>query len=323
MARKAPRIDPATLTDGTVIRSVGSSHRVQISSGESFDCIVRGKFRIKNLKTTNPVAVGDEVRFLKPEKEDEPGVIYELLPRKNYMLRQAIGHRHKVHILAANVDQAILLFTLSQPATSFGFADRFLLTTETYHIPTVILINKIDLLTTPEELAQLAAVKELYEKIGYTVLAVSAHEERYQDEITALLKDKRSFIGGHSGSGKSTLINLVDPDLDIKTSAVSDYTQKGKHTTVYAEMHPLSIGGYIIDTPGIKELGVVNLEQHEISHYFPDMRLLLPDCRFNDCLHIKEPGCAVLAALEAGEFAPSRYESYLKIMNDVGEEKRW
>ncbi|MEO0583009.1 MAG: ribosome small subunit-dependent GTPase A [Bacteroidota bacterium] len=308
---------------GTVIRSVGSSSRVQTEEGVQHDCIVRGKFRIKGLKTTNPVAVGDEVMFTPPKEEGEVGVITELLPRKNYILRKAIGHNHKVHIMAANVDQAILLFTIDFPRTSTGFANRFILINEAYHIPTRIVINKIDLLQTEEEKAKLEEITDIYERIGYEVIQLNALDPRYQLQASEILTDKISFIGGHSGAGKSTFVNLVDPSLNLKTGDISGYHNKGRHTTTYAEMHPLANGGFIIDSPGIKEFGLANFEVRELSHYFPEMRSRMADCKFSDCQHINEPGCAVKAALESGEIHPSRYDSYLRMREELESEKMY
>ncbi|MEM6343689.1 MAG: ribosome small subunit-dependent GTPase A [Bacteroidota bacterium] len=318
--RKPQAKTPEQLFQGTVIRSVGSTSRVKTESGEIYDCIIKGKFRIKDLNTTNPVAVGDEVRFSIP-KEGELGVIHEILPRQNYILRKAISHQTRVHILAANLDQAIFLFTIDQPQTSTGFANRFLLVAEAYGIPIQFVINKVDLLESKEDLEKLAAIRSIYEAAGYPVIALSALDPQYRQSVESLLKDKRSFIGGHSGAGKSTLINLIDPDLDIKTSTISESTNKGRHTTTYAEMHPLSIGGYIIDSPGIKELGLVGFEIEELGHFFPEMRERLPDCRFHNCLHHNEPGCAVKTAVEGGEIHPSRYESYLKMLMEIKESK--
>ncbi|MDX2249225.1 MAG: ribosome small subunit-dependent GTPase A [Bacteroidia bacterium] len=308
--------DSRELIQGTVIRSVGSSSRVKTLTGKQYDCIIRGKFRIEGLNTTNPVAVGDEVLFSEPG-EGETGVIQEILPRKNYILRKAISQTHKVHILAANMDQAILLFTIDQPVTSTGFANRFLVVAEAYHIPAKIVINKIDLLHSPEQLERLEEITNLYSKIGYEVIQVSSLDARYKEKATQLLSGKVSFVGGHSGSGKSTFINLADPDLDIKTSEVSEYTNKGTHTTTFAEMHALAGGGYIIDTPGIKEWGITDFERTDLSHYFPEMQELLSECRFNNCTHTNEPKCAIKAAVEAGEIHASRYDSYLRMLEET------
>jgi len=317
-SKKKPSPPNTDLIQGTVIRSVGSSSRVLSSNGDHVECIVRGKFRIKGLKATNPVAVGDEVLFEYSETE-EKGVIQQILPRRNYILRRAIGHSRKVHVLAANIDQAILLFTLESPRTSTGFADRFLVVAEAYHIPAHIVINKLDLINSKEQKAQVEQIKQTYESVGYPVSLLSALDPQYKRNIEQLLVGKRSFIGGHSGAGKSTLINLVDPSLDIKTSEISDYHNKGRHTTTYAEMHPLAGGGYIIDTPGIKEWGITDFTEADIGHYFPEILERMPDCKFSDCSHIKEPGCAVREAHETGEIPASRYKNYKKMRAEISD----
>ncbi|MEM6802726.1 MAG: ribosome small subunit-dependent GTPase A [Bacteroidota bacterium] len=312
--KKAPRRED--LIRATVIRSLGSSSRVLTETGEEFDCIIRGKFRIKGLIATNPVAVGDEVLFAKTEDEGK-GIIHEILERKNYILRQAIGHKHKVHILAANIDQAILLYTLDAPRTSTGFADRFLVVAEAYHIPVQIVINKVDLIRSKEEKNLLEEITQIYRKIGYSITQLSALDAKYVTQVQSLLANKRSFIGGHSGAGKSTLINLIDPDLNIKTSEVSSYHQKGMHTTTYAEMHPLRGGGYIIDTPGIKEWGIVDFTAQELGHYFPEFLARMGDCKFSDCMHISEPACAIRKSVEKGEISASRYHNYQKMLAEI------
>ncbi|MEO0899220.1 MAG: ribosome small subunit-dependent GTPase A [Bacteroidota bacterium] len=317
MGKKKQKEQIGEVFKGRVIRSVGSTVRVQIENGEWYDCVIRGKFRIKGLKTTNPVAVGDEVMFSKPTEESEVGVVREVVERKNYILRKAIGHNHKVHILAANVDQAILIFTVDFPPTSTGFANRFLFITEAYDIPAIVLINKVDLLETPEHQERLTEVCHIYQQAGYQVEKVSALDTSYAEKIKNLFKDKITFIGGHSGAGKSTLVNLVDPDLDIKTAVVSDYNRKGKHTTTYAEIHPLKDGGFVIDSPGIKEFGLTGFDKYELRHYFPEMKARLNECRFNDCMHVNEPGCAVKAAVESGEIHPSRYDTYLRMLDEI------
>jgi ribosome biogenesis GTPase / thiamine phosphate phosphatase len=321
MSRKRKKTQPrpveANTQLGTVIRSVGSSSRVQTESGEQIDCVVRGKFRIQGVNSTNPVAVGDQVAFLPPEESSEMGVIVKVLPRKNYILRKAIAHARKVHILAANLDQAILLFTVAHPSTSTGFANRFLVSAEAYHIPVRIVINKVDLLQSEEERQRLAEVQALYRDIGYEVITLSALDEGYRDAVVRLLRDQVSFIGGHSGAGKSTLINLIDPSLDLKTAQVSAFNQKGRHTTTYAERHPLATGGYIIDSPGIKELGLTGFDKEDLSHYFPEMRRRLADCKFANCTHLREPGCAIKAALADGDIHPSRYDSYLRMLEEI------
>ena len=308
--------DP-TLEKARVIRSAGARCWVEMETGEIYMCAIRGKFRIQGINSTNPVAVGDWVRISLPDEQSELGLVQEVLPRNNYILRKAVAHGRRVHILCANIDQALLLFTLTQPATSMGFADRFLLITELYHIPAKVVINKIDLLTTPEEQEKLSAIHDLYESLGYEVIRTNAQDSAYRPQVEQLLTGQVSFVGGHSGSGKSTLINLLDPSLQLRTTEISSFSNKGQHTTTYTEMHPLQKGGYIIDSPGIKELGITQLSQQELSHYFPEMRERLEGCRFRNCLHINEPACAVKAALDAGEIAPSRYRSYLSILEDL------
>ena len=302
---------------GVVIRSTGRHSLVRTAEGKQVSCVVRGKFRLKGLRSTNPVAVGDNVTIVMSD-DGELGTITRIQDRKNYILRKAASHSRNVHILCANVDQAILLYTLTKPHTTSGFANRFLVVAEAYHIPIQIVINKVDLLDTEELLIRKEDVKRMYEDIGYPVTEVSALDSQHQETIRNLLKDKVSFISGHSGAGKSTLINLVDPSLDLKTGEISLASEKGRHTTTYAEMHPLSIGGYIIDSPGIKEMGIAGLEKAELAHYFPEMQARMDQCRFHNCIHVSEPDCAVKTAVEAGEIHHLRYNSYLSMLEDLG-----
>lgn len=303
-----------------MVRSTGYRSLVRlIEGGDIVECAIRGKFRIKGIKATNPVAVGDKVDISLPDPEasEELGYIHHIHPRENYILRRAIGEPHKVHILAANIDQAILLYTIAHPHTTVGFANRFIVIAEAFHIPVKIVFNKTDLLDEPKLQERLRETRDMYEAIGYPTLEVNSLDPQYQEVLVGLLKDKVSFIGGHSGAGKSTLINLVDPSLNIRTGDISDSTRKGQHTTTYAEMHPLAPGGYIIDSPGIKEMGVTVFDdKYELSHYFPEMRERLNDCKFNNCMHITEPGCAIRAALKKGEIHPSRYNSYLSMLEE-------
>lgn len=303
--------------NGVVIKSTGSWYQVLADDGSTVECRIKGLFRIKGIKSTNPVAVGDRVKF---ELEDDGrGVIDTIEDRKNYIVRKSINLSKQSHILAANVDQALLVVTLALPRTSAGFIDRFLLTAEAYHIPSYIVFNKIDLFRDdPEMMKGLDAFIAIYEKIGYTCYKVSSTEKTDLEALRALTKDKISLIAGHSGVGKSTFVNALDAKLDLKVGEISDAHFKGKHTTTFAEMHPLAYGGYIIDTPGIKELGLVDMEKEEITDYFPEMHAIKGQCKFNNCLHINEPKCAVIAAVERGEIALSRYNSYLGIMS--GEE---
>lgn len=268
---------------------------------------------MKNIQTTNPIAVGDNVVF---EMEvDGKGVINKIEERKNYIIRKSINLSKQSHILAANIDQAFLIVTLAMPRTSAGFIDRFLLTAEAYHIPVHIIFNKIDLFEDDEVLMnELGDFIGIYERIGYRCHKVSATKNIHVNLLRELAKDKTTLIAGHSGVGKSTLVNSMDANLNLRVGEISTVHLKGKHTTTFAEMHPLSGGGFIIDTPGIKELGLVDMEKEEISDYFPEIRQLKSHCKFNNCLHLNEPQCAIIKAVEEGAIAASRYNSYLGVM---------
>lgn len=299
---------------GLVIRSTGSWYTVLTDTGETFTCKIKGRFRIQGIKSTNPVAVGDRVLF-SPVGEDHTGFIKKIEPRRNYIIRKAVRLSKRSHIIASNIDQAVLIVSLSFPRTSTGFIDRFLLTAEAYHIPAIIVFNKIDLydddlLEMHEELV------EIYENAGYRTLAVSAKENIHIEEFKSLLTDKVSLLSGHSGVGKSSLINRVEPGLNLKEGDISHIHQKGKHTTSFASMHPLSFGGYVIDTPGIKEFGLVDMEKREIAGRLPEFRKYIGACRFNDCLHVNEPDCAIVEAVEKGDIHPMRYYNYLSILKD-------
>jgi ribosome biogenesis GTPase len=303
--------------NGVVIKSTGSWYSILSERGNMIECRIKGKFRIQGIKTTNPIAVGDKVEF--ELEEDGRGVIHKIEERRNYIIRKSINLSKQSHIIAANMDQAFLIVTLALPRTSAGFIDRFLLTAEAYHIPVNIIFNKVDLFEGDAELMkELDDFISVYEKIGYRCYKVSATENKQIEILRKLTKDKITLISGHSGVGKSTLVNAMDEKLDLKTGEISDAHFKGKHTTTFAEMHSLGYGGFIIDTPGIKELGLVDMEKEEIGDYFPEMRALKSQCKFNNCLHINEPKCAVIEAVKKGEIAESRYNSYLGIMN--GEE---
>jgi ribosome biogenesis GTPase len=298
---------------GLITKSTGSWYQVQTAGGQRIDCRIKGKFRIKGLVTTNPIAVGDVVDF-EMEPEQETGVITNLHQRKNYIIRKSINLSKQAQVIAANLDQAILVVTLASPRTSLGFIDRFLVTAEAYGIAAKLVFNKVDLFS-DEGLNILADYKAIYEDIGYPSYEVSALEGTNIDIVQGLLKDKVTLFSGHSGVGKSSLINALLPDLELRTHMVSEWSDKGMHTTTFAEMFELPQGGFIIDTPGIRELGVIDIEKQELSHFFPEMRLRMHDCRFSNCRHINEPACAVLEALENGEIELSRYESYLSIYN--------
>jgi ribosome biogenesis GTPase len=298
---------------GLITKSTGSWYQVQLPEGQRIYCRIKGKFRTKGITTTNPLAVGDIVDF-EMEPEQETGVITNLQQRKNYIIRKSINLSKQGQILAANLDQALLVVTLASPRTSLGFIDRFLVTAEAYSVPAKIIINKLDLFSV-EGLEILANYKAVYEKIGYPCFEVSALEGTNIKQVQQLLKNKVTLFSGHSGVGKSSLINALLPDLDLRTHQVSDWSDKGMHTTTFAEMFELPEGGFIIDTPGIRELGIIDIEKQELSHFFPEMRDRMNKCRFNNCRHINEPGCVVLEALEEGEIELSRYESYLSIFN--------
>jgi ribosome biogenesis GTPase len=296
---------------GLVTKSTGSWYQVQTPEGDVVECRIKGKFRMHGITTTNPIAVGDQVEF-EAEPDQATGVITKLYDRKNYIIRKSINLSKQAQIIAANLDQAILVVTLASPRTSLGFIDRFLVTAEAYDIPARLVFNKLDLFS-DEGLEILDEYKQVYESIGYPCFQVSAIEGTNIPELKAELKDRITLFTGHSGVGKSSLMNAILPELSLRTSQVSDWSDKGTHTTTFAEMFELPQGGFIIDTPGIRELGVIDIEQQELGHFFPEMRERMHDCRFNNCRHINEPGCAVLAALENGEIEPSRYESYLSI----------
>ncbi|MGB0881305.1 MAG: ribosome small subunit-dependent GTPase A [Vicingaceae bacterium] len=302
---------------GIVIKSTGSWYSVRLANKELIEARIKGKFRLKGIKSTNPIAVGDVVTL--KEEEDGTAVINAIDKRKNYIIRKSVNLSKRSHILAANVDQAILVVTLSQPKTYTEFIDRFLVSAESYHIPTIIVFNKIDIYS-DEEKEELAFLKYCYENVGYQCLTVSATEQTNIDSIKEVMKGKVSVISGHSGVGKTTLLNTIEPTLDLKTSEISEMHLQGKHTTTFAEMFELSFGGYLIDTPGIKAFGLIDFKKEELSHYFLEMRELLNDCHFNNCVHINEPKCAVKNALENDEIPAFRYNNYVSIYNGDDDE---
>ena len=296
---------------GLVIKSTGSWYQVLASDGNTYDSRIQGKFRIKGIKSTNPIAVGDEVELLL-EPEQETAVITKLYPRKNYIIRRSINLSKSVQIIAANLDQAFLVVTLASPMTSLGFIDRFLVTAEAYDVPARLIFNKLDLFS-EEGLDVLEQFESIYTNIGYPCYRVSGLEGTNVEDLKFQLKDKITLITGHSGVGKSTLINQLVPDADLKTGKISASTEKGKHTTTFAEMIPLPMGGFLIDTPGIQELGVVDIGKHELAHFFPEFRQRLNQCRYNNCKHINEPGCVIIDAVEDGAIEESRYQNYLSM----------
>lgn len=307
---------------GTVVKSTGSWYNVLLDDGALWECRIAGKIRLGELKLTNPIAVGDWVEFL-PETEPGKGVIKKILPRRNYVVRQSPRRKHDLHLLASNIDQALVISTIVHPNLKQGFVDRFLLMTEPYNIPTTIVFNKADVYAAPEmEIFDYLA--EIYEKIGYPLRLVSAFTGQGVEELRALLRDKITLISGQSGVGKSSLVNLIEPSLNLRTAAISDYSGKGTHTTTFAEMYPLHFGGKIIDTPGIKTLAFNHFEPKDVAHNFREFFERAPQCRFGtDCLHRNEPGCAVKAALEAEEISDLRYINYLTILGEVEAQNSW
>lgn len=293
---------------GLVLKSTGSWYEVRSKDGQLWKGRIKGKLRLAGIKSTNPVAVGDWVK-LDVSGVDE-ALITDIEERKNHIVRRSVNLSKQTQVIAANLDQALLIVTLSDPPTHQRFIDRFAVTAEAYSVPLVLVFNKIDAYS-EEERAHLEYLEIVYQDAGYTTLATSAYDKRGLAELKNLIKDKISLLSGHSGVGKSTLINKIEPTLNLKTRSISETHRQGQHTTTFAEMHPLSFGGYVIDTPGIKGFGLVDMSTPEIGDYFPEIFRLKEQCKFNNCLHIHEPGCAVLAALEAGELPFERYESYL------------
>ena len=299
---------------GTVYKSTGSWYQVKADNGEFYECRIKGKFRIQGIKSTNPVAVGDKVQFdLEEGVEEKTGVIKKITERENYIIRKSVNLSKQTHIIASNIDQVFLLITLNNPPTLTTFIDRFLVTAEAYEITAVLLFNKVDTYSI-EELAEVKYLAELYRAAGYECIGISAKEGKNVDKVREKMIGKTSMISGHSGTGKSTLINAIEPSLDLKTSEISKQHSQGQHTTTFAEMFDLSFDARIIDTPGIKGFGVVDMDREEIGDYFPEFFERKQDCKFHNCLHIEEPKCAIKEALEAGEIAWSRYKSYLQIM---------
>ncbi|MCK5814577.1 MAG: ribosome small subunit-dependent GTPase A, partial [Flavobacteriaceae bacterium] len=287
---------------GLVTKSTGSWYTVRTDIGDFYECRIPGKFRMKGIKSTNPISVGDIVDF-KLEESKETGIVSKIHDRKNYIVRKSVNLSKQTHIIAANIDIAFLLVTIDNPPTFPGFIDRFLATAEAYSITAVLLFNKIDSYA-EQQLEMVEELHQIYSDIGYLCVEISATERFNIDAVRDLMKDKVTMFSGHSGVGKSTLVNAIEPTVNIKTAEISSQHKQGQHTTTFAEMHELSFGGFIIDTPGIKGFGVVDFEPHEITDYFPELFALKKDCKFNNCLHQKEPNCAVKKALENDKIAP-------------------
>ncbi|MCH7413449.1 ribosome small subunit-dependent GTPase A [Belliella sp. R4-6] len=299
---------------GRVIKSTGSWYLVQTEAG-LVKSRLRGKFKQDNLKLTNPIAVGDYVTVAKEEGQPT-WTIDEILPRENYIIRKSTRKSHFSHIIASNIDQAFLIITLKNPRTSLGFIDRFLVSTESFRIPATIIVNKMDLEYKSKDMDYLQDIHDIYEYLGYDVLEISAlSESDLKDQFLPLLQGKTTLLSGHSGVGKSTLLNKIIPEADQFTQEISKFSSKGVHTTTFAEMFDIE-GGYLIDTPGIKEFGILDVSDYELSHYFPEMRKYLGQCKYNNCKHINEPGCTVLKKLEEGHIHPYRYDSYINILNE-------
>lgn len=308
------RIFIAKMPLGRVIKSTGSWYDVINDAGEVVQCRLRGKIRLDGLRTTNPVAVGDWVNFER-ERDKDTCVIDKIMPRTNVIVRKSVNLSKESHVIASNLDQAILVATIAQPRTSTGFIDRFTVTAEAYHIPVVIVFNKCDLYN-DEQNAAAEELMRVYNGIGYQSFVISAKTGYNCDRLKTIMKDKISMFSGHSGVGKSALVNRLDPNLDIRVGEISEVHEKGKHTTTFAQMYELGFGGYIIDTPGIKEFALFDMEKETLAQRFPEMRALMHDCRFNNCTHLHEPHCAIKTAVEEGVIADWRYENYCNMMDD-------
>jgi len=302
----------------TVYKSTGSWYLVKTENGQAFNARIKGIFKIDEITSTNPVAVGDEVEIEAENETENTAIITDIHERKNYIARTTPHRTWQRHIVASNVDQSLLFATLKEPRTSQGFIDRFLVACEAYHVPGIIVFNKADIYR-KKELQQFEDFKSMYEAIGYKVLLTSMKENKGIDELKNLLQNKTTLISGHSGVGKSTFINAIIPELMLRTKDVSGWSGKGMHTTTFAEMFDLPLGGRIIDTPGLREFGLTDISKQELSHYFPEMRERLNNCQFNNCIHINEPGCAVKKAVEEEEIFPERYISYCNILESIEE----
>ena len=310
------------IVKGIVIKSTGSWYDVKMETGEVVACRIQGKFRLGTLKLTNPVAVGDRVAVNIESEEETVGTIREILPRKNYVLRQSPRKKHYLHIIACNIDQAIVIVSMRQPTVKVGFIDRFLLMTEPYNIPVSIVFNKSDL-HEEKDLGYLEYLRTVYGNIGYNTIVTSSESGEGIEELKDELHGKLSLIAGQSGVGKSTLINRLAPNLELKTKEISDYSGKGQHTTTFAEIFELPFGGQIIDTPGIKTLGFNYLEEMDVAHNFREFFALSKNCKFGDCLHRNEPKCAVKEAIENEEISAIRYENYLAILDEIENQNYW
>ena len=306
---------------GTIYKSTGSWYSVKGEDNAFYKARLKGKFKMDGITSTNPIAVGDEVVFEMEDELENRVMITELFPRRNYVNRISPANRRMHHIIASNLDQSLLVATLKDPRTSVGFIDRFLVTCEAFHIPAIVLFNKADIYG-EQEMGLFQERKAMYERVGYKVLLTSVRTKEGIDLLRDVLHDRMTLISGHSGVGKSSLINEILENENIRTSEVSDWSGKGMHTTTFAEMYDLPKGGRLIDTPGMREFAIADISKQELSHYFPEMRAVMNDCQFNDCMHINEPGCAVKKAVINSEIHEERYVSYLTILDSI-QEKQW
>ncbi len=307
---------------GVVYKSTGSWYLVKDQEGKFWNARMKGIFKLDDITSTNPIAVGDAVDFVTENEGENSVMITKIYDRKNYINRQSPKIKSQHHIVAANIDQSLMIATLKEPRTSQGFIDRFLVACEMYHVPASIVFNKADIYK-KKELDKFAQLEDIYQSIGYNVHLVSIKDGSGVVELTGKLKNKTTLVSGHSGVGKSSFINAVFPEKNIRTQIISGWSGKGQHTTTFAEMHDLPFGGQLIDTPGMKEFGLVNIEKQELSGYFPEMRKRINQCQFNNCLHINEPGCAIKEAVRNAEIHEDRYVSYYNILESIGEEKEW
>lgn len=306
---------------GTVYKSTGSWYMVKADDGTMYQARLKGKFKIKEITSTNPIAVGDVVEFEMEDEAENRTIITELVPRKNYVNRISPANKRQHHIIACNLDQSLLIATIKEPRTSLGFIDRFLVTCEAFHIPAIIVFNKSDLHGEEEQMI-FEERRAMYEKVGYLVLLTSVEEKTGLDELKENLHNKTTLISGHSGVGKSSLINAILESANIRTMEVSEWSGKGMHTTTFAEMYDLPAGGRIIDTPGMREFAIADIAKDELSHYFPEMKMRLNDCQFNNCMHLNEPGCAIKEAVVEGQIHEDRYISYCTILDSIAD-KQW
>ena len=303
-----------------IYKSTGSWYSVKLENGQFSQARIKGVIKLDAITSTNPIAVGDWVDCAMEEDAEQAVMIHTIAVRDNYVARQSPHNKRQQHIIASNMDQSILLATLKSPKTSQGFIDRFLVSCEAFHIPAIIVFNKADIYG-PEELERYAELKSMYEAVGYQVFLISIEQKIGLEPLDALLKNKTTLVSGHSGVGKSSLINYLFPDLELTTQEVSGWSGKGMHTTTFAQMYDYPGGGAVIDTPGMRELGLVNLEKEELAQYFPEMRARMQGCQFNNCQHINEPGCAVKAAVEKGLISEARFFSYVDLWHGIEEKK--